>query len=251
VDRKDTMSGQCLLTAKSLSVSLAPPRAPPVQSSHHKLLLGKDPSTAPAAYHHEDAHNSKYTSHHARSTYYQRNAAFDAGRIRRRKYGDRNGSGDGDTRVRVDDDDETRLQKTLRRSYRQRHHRAHPHLPPVSEHRTTRFMGGRLLSTHLQNRLRDDGTLRAIFDGAAACSAPMLALTQLAGCREFLDLTRRVIEVTYAGEGGGGVGVSGENMQRLDLILPESGNGNGGELQRTGFVFFVVRRPFVVEIFLS
>ena len=126
-----------LVTPCSLAMSLAPPRAPPHDSAHRRLMCGKDPSKAALMVHH----------HHYGNEYH---------------YEDRS----DDLKNYVQHGVKTRIHQLLHAIFQNRNNNTtlpHPHLlmSPEFGDQITRFIGAGLPLSK-QNRWRDNGTFRSI-----------------------------------------------------------------------------------------
>ncbi len=86
-----------------------------------------------------------------------------------------------------------------------------------------------LFPIHLQNKYRDNGTLRKLSDLAVTCSVPSLAFENPKAAGTFLHLTKDVMKQIYYGS-------NGNKSQKIDLFLPM----NVGEDEMKGLVLFVV-----------
>ena len=212
---------QSLLTKKSLALSLSAPRAPPHDSAHRNVLLGKDPSKAEwiRGYRVKELDSEK---------------------------GDSSRSG-------INDKDEGTLaahsfypHQTLRQRLRQRFLRSqhsdmphrlhrHPHLPtgPELGDQITRTLG--LWLPHAwTHTLRDEGYFRSICDGLTRAVVPLIGALDPRSAREFLRLTRQCQKFVY--------GSDLPEQQYVDVFLPSSRiSSNGTPLNNSSgrLVFFL------------
>ncbi len=195
--------GNPLLTPSSLSLSLAPPRAPPVGTAHRNILYNEDPSKAPITHHHRthgDDHSQAIgllRSHHLA--------------------------------VQHDHGMKERVEKILHSIYSESNgcclRIPHPHISHAldSGDQFTRKLG-RTIPIWLQHKGRDDGYFRSISDTIVTMTIPLLAIVNPTGARHFMDLTKSKITMAY-----------GKNeMQKIDLFLPKG--------ESRGLVYFVVSR---------
>ncbi len=194
--------GNILLTPSSLSLSLAPPRAPPVGTAHRNILYNENPSKAPLTHHHRthgDDHSQAIgllRSHHLA--------------------------------VQHDHGMKEYVEKILLSIYseskRGRLRLPHPHISHAldSGDQFTRKLG-RAIPIWMQHKGRDEGHFRSISDTIVTMTIPLLAIANPTGARHFMELTSSKMTMAY-----------GKNeMQKIDLFLPNGKN--------RGLVYFVVR----------
>jgi len=194
-------SNNSLLTTKSLSLSLAPPRSPPFSSSHHYLLRGKNPSsTGTFLTSTGDLHGDEVDSRSAAQKDQSSN------KLLGNQY----------------HDNKNRTQRLFERIYLKQHP-PHPHLRPTSEHWSTRLLFNVIPKWYQNNNIRDNGNLRRFADGLVTVNVPALALTNPRVTKEFVMLGQRRIELRYGER---------HEMQKLDFFLPDDNKNI------RGFFFF-------------
>ncbi|GAX14190.1 prenylcysteine alpha-carboxyl methylesterase [Fistulifera solaris] len=174
---------QPLLTEKSFSLALSPPRAPPLGTAHRSLLasaddenLSKKPFVLSASKQQEDVRTIQALA-----------------RLQQHLF-----------------DQHTFLRKEDRR--RRRRRLPHPHLTLVAApgDRWTRYLST-VLPLRLQNYTRDSGLFRWIVDHLVQASAPLMALTAPSSAlRDFLSLTSIMQKHAYGSH----------PMQYIELYLP-------------------------------
>ena len=180
-----------LLTEKSLALSLAPPRAPPIDTPHRSLLTGLDP-------HHSLQRTAALADDE--DVYHQTHSYYTDHTLRQRL---------------------STLLPHIHLSLPRR--LSHPHLPagPELGDRMTRALGS-TLSLERQNALRDGGGFRRIVDTLITLSVPGMAIGNPKVAQKFMDLTNNNMTTLRYGR---------HPMQKIDLLLPSStGRPLGGLL---------------------
>ncbi|GAX28884.1 hypothetical protein FisN_20Lh187 [Fistulifera solaris] len=150
---------QPLLTKKSFSLALSPPRAPPLGTAHRSLLASAD-----------DENLSEKPFVLSASEQQDVRTTQALARLQQHLF-------DQHTFLRKDD--------------RRRRRLPHPHLTlvPTPGDRLTRYLST-ILPLRLQNYTRDSGLFRCIVDHLVQASAPLMALTAPSSAlRDFLYLT--------------------------------------------------------------
>ena len=158
-----------LLTPLSYALSLAPPRAPPLDSAHRALLAGHDPSTTR---HHYVHHNHDLQHNHHQRTKKKNTMTTTT--------------------------NNTWIYKLLHRAHlsRCRHGtRQHPHL---QENRDAFGLWlDKRISVPTWNKLRDDGWFRLIADTMVLLGIPVMAMTSPRATLQFISLSRQMQQIPY------------------------------------------------------
>jgi len=193
----------CLISPRSLQLSLSAPRAPPSGTYHHSLLCNPQ-STANNGGELPQIRNRVLKDDGNRYT-----AKFFSGHSNQCK-----------------DNSTGRDRQPEKRDFYPPP-RPHPHIPssiPFGDV-VTRNIFGRLLPVPLMNRLRDSGAFRSISDVLVTMNAPFLAVfANPSTVFQFIYLTRAMKHISYGPHA----------MQQIHLYEPVDD-------RRRGFVFFVVR----------
>jgi hypothetical protein len=193
----------CLISPRSLQLSLSAPRAPPSGTYHHSLLCNPQ-STANNGGELPQIRNRVLKDDGNRYT-----ANFFSGQSNQCK-----------------DNSTGRDRQPEKRDFYPPP-RPHPHIPssiPFGDV-VTRNIFGRLLPVPLMNRLRDSGAFRSISDVLVTMNAPFLAVfANPSTVFQFIYLTRAMKHISYGPH----------PMQQIHLYEPVDD-------RRRGFVFFVVR----------
>lgn len=175
---------QPLLTPKSATLALSPPRAPPVGTVHRNILLGRriDPTLTISP-----VLNTRHHNHHAldiQDDFHHHDEEHPTRRAIRHEQ------------------QRARLQEQLFLTRQQQNHLLvtlpHPHLSsgPGLADQTTRLLGT-ILPIPFHNYLRDSGTFRSICDTLVPASAPFMAFSNPAIIPIFLKLTHRMMQYAY------------------------------------------------------
>ena len=157
-EEEKSTNSMCLLTPKSLSLSLQAPRGPPMGSSHDYFLRGQNPTTGFTATiragrrirRHDEERSLCYRTTTTNDDYRDVWCSTECSTTRRRNLAYR--------RRRRGSIDITWEEQ---RGIPLRSRRPYPHLGPALTFGVTRFLGGRIILTAFQNRIRDDGRLRS------------------------------------------------------------------------------------------
>ena len=203
---------ESLLSKASLNLSLAPPRAPPYDTTHRSLYTNKDTSTAIALHPHQNyRHYNRSKELHPKQKKYHETihdyvSKFQLNRI------------------------------------------PHPHLSfsPESADQLTRLISTYILPLHLQNKLRDNGTFRSLSDNAVTMSVPSLALINPKAVKRFVALSS-TSQPTLSSFSTNMLNLPYGNVhpsQKVDLFLPPP------KIQTKdikGLVFFVVSMKFALN----
>jgi acetyl esterase/lipase len=175
-----------LLTPLAYNLSLAPPRAPPLDSAHRALLVGQDPS--------KKGHHLKNSHSHATHAISHYSVKMEKGQLEQHGW----------------------IWKLLHRAHvrRSEHskHGQHPHLEAkIGRDAATRWLGSSL-SIPTFNNLRDAGSFRAICDTLVLAGVPVMALASPRSAMQFLSLTNKVQHIEYGSH----------KMQFIDLYQCEN-----------------------------
>ncbi len=200
-----------LLTDVSLATSLAPPRAPPLGTTHRNFLCNVDPSTS----------ENTLTHHH--SDYNNRQQSSTRGHTRRTLA----------SAVQGHHGVQSRVQRALHNAHSKIKRLPHPHISfaPDSGDQVTRWIGS-ALPIWWQHAARDGGTFRSISDYSVTCSVPSLAVVNNRAFKKFLRLTHSKDRTTFR--------YGHHPMQFVDFFLPPGTNTNKNPSSKCkGLVFFV------------
>jgi hypothetical protein len=201
--KRSARTHDCLITPRSLQLSLSAPRAPPSGTYHHSILCNPQ-SIAKIGGELPQIRNKVLNGDGNRCT-----AKFFS--VHRNECKDNS--------MRRDRQPEKRDFYPLPRP--------HPHIPssiPFGDV-VTRNIFGRLLPVPLLNRLRDSGAFRSISDMLVTMNAPFLAtFANPSTVFQFIYLTHAMKQISYGSH----------PMQQIHLYEPV-------DHRRRGFVFFVVR----------
>lgn len=199
----------CLITPRSLQLSLSAPRAPPSGTYHHSVLCNP----------------LSITKGNEKPQIRTKVLECDGNRHTAKFFSVRS-NGSKDNRMERARQPEKQDLYPLPRP--------HPHIPfpiPFGDV-VTRNIFGRLLPVPLMNRLRDSGAFRSISDTLVTMNAPFLAaFANPSTVFEFIHLTRAMKHISYGSH----------SMQQIHLYEPADG-------RRRGFVFFVVRATVLTPL---
>lgn len=175
-----------LLTPLAYALSLAPPRAPPLDSAHRALLLGQDPTKG-----HYHMNLLSHTTH---------------GGAIPSNFSMKNEKGGGQPRHKW-------LWEVLHRAHlrQNEHSKPHPHLEAnVGRDAFTRWLGSKL-SVSTFNSLRDKGKFRSVCDSLVVAGIPALALASPRAALQFVRFTSQMEHIRYGSH----------TMQIIDLYRCE------------------------------
>mmetsp|Transcript_18307 Transcript_18307/g.20857 ORF Transcript_18307/g.20857 Transcript_18307/m.20857 type:complete len:557 (+) Transcript_18307:124-1794(+) len=240
---KKEEESESLISETSLSLSLAPPRAPPHGTAHRHLYANVDPSQA-AVIHHSQRHETRHHSQNRQTHGWLHN-------VLRKVYLDKadikNTSNTKNSSNTTNNNNKNKMKQKHSPYHNHRPHHPHLSLNPESADQITRYVGS-TLPLWWQNKYRDNGKFGAISDAIVTCSVPSLALLNTKVFLDFLYLSTQQakIEIQYGSH----------PSQRIDLFLPNrfrrrhtSSSNKGSKSNNNdddndcddinGFVFFV------------
>mmetsp|Transcript_5282 Transcript_5282/g.7871 ORF Transcript_5282/g.7871 Transcript_5282/m.7871 type:complete len:296 (+) Transcript_5282:112-999(+) len=210
----------CLVTPRSVALSLAPPRSPPHESSLRMLLTGRNPSEAEFYHHHPYPHPHHHYNDNGPQQQHHQGHDLDH---------------DYAHYIYSNHSLPSRIHQILEAAHLLRLERKrkneilpHPHLstgPEVAQ-KMTRALGA-LLPLSSQNKFRDNGGFRSLADTSVLLSTPLIALTKPHAAANFLKLSKSYEEIRYGSH----------DMQRMELYLPSSTTTSDNDVR--GLVFFV------------
>ena len=155
-----------LLTPLAYALSLAPPRAPPFDSAHRALLAGQDPSRSRYHLQHHKDTLGKSQSRNNKNYFINKGANWIYKRLHR-----------------------AHIQRSRHGTYQ------HPHLHDNRD-RVTLWLD-KIISVHIWNKLRDNGSFRSVADSLVLLGIPAMAVTSPRAALQFISLSKQVQRISY------------------------------------------------------